>query len=277
LFINDRSDKGKVTHYVVLTGMSWAKFADTLQKNLKYNRAEIIKVRDWFDARGGDDKLSGLTDCRADTAMSGGVDTAMSGGVDTAMSTEPSLTVNEPPLLPQGGDGDFSDLFPEPLQADSTIRKLDDNGKAHLLTFGVLPSDEIDPKEHEVRQELLSADWQIHSPDVELAIVYFVLAVRAHHPDFAIPNDDGTRKDWYKSVAAHLKNHPLSELQNLYKLAIIKMIDKDLSYWRPGSLTRWAIPEVANEPVLTQGPQITDEDKAARDYLDSLEGKPLPD
>ncbi len=145
--------------------------------------------------------------------------------------------------MPQGGDGDFSDLFPEPLQADSTIKKLDDNGKAHLLTFGVLPSDKTDPKEHAVKQELLSADWQIHSPDVELAIVYFVLAVRAHHPDFAIPNDDVTRKDWYKSVAGHLKNHPLSELQNLYNLAIIKMIDKDLSYWRPGSLTKWAIPE----------------------------------
>ncbi len=180
--------------------------------------------------------------------------------------------------MPQGGDGDFSDLFPEPLQADSTVRKLDDNGKAHLLTFGVLPNDKTDPKEHKVRHELSNADWQIHSPDVELAIVYFVLAVRDHHSGFAIPNDDRTRKDWYSSVAGHLKNHPLSELQNLYNLAIIKMIDKNLSYWRPGSLTNWAILEVTNEPILThQGPQLTDEDKAARDYLDSLAGKPLPD
>ena len=199
-------------------------------------------------------------------------------GKETLPRTEKETIKKETTNMPQGGAGDFSDLFPEPLQADSTIRKLDDNGQAHLLTFGVLPSDETDSKEHAVKQELLSAAWQIHSPDVELAIVYFVLAVRAYHPDFAIPNDNGTRKDWYKSVAGHLKNYLLYELQNLYKLAIIKMIDKDLSYWRPGSLTNWAILEVANEPVLThQGPQITDEEKAARDYLDSLEGKPLPD
>ena len=219
------------------------------------------------------DKMDNATSKMDIGASEMDIDNLQNGGTIPETTTE-TTTENMPP----GGDGDFSDLFPEPLQAAPTIKKLDDNGQAHLLIFGVLPSDKTDPKEYEVKQQLSNAAWQIHSSDVELAIVYFLLAVRTHHPDFAIPNDAGTRRDWYKSVGAHLKNHPLSELQNLYKLAIIKMIDKDLSYWRPGSLTRWAIPEVANEPTLThQGPQITDEQREARDYLDSRQGKPLPD
>ncbi len=151
--------------------------------------------------------------------------------------------------MAQSAESDFSDLFPEPAQAGVTqqSKPLDDNGKAHLLALGTLPDDNPDPEVYAVRQELQAAGWEIQNSDVELAIVYFVLAVRSQHPGFKIPNDTGTRKDWHKSVNAHLQNYKLSELQDLYNEAIIKMIEKNLSYWRPGSLTKWALSEIVNK------------------------------
>lgn len=186
---------------------------------------------------------------------------ALSGGgqVGTLMTETNTETTTE--NMAQTAESDFSDLFTEPVQTGKTQPKqLDDNGKAHLLTFGVLPDGEPEAEDSEgytVRQELQAAGWEIQSLDVELAIVYFVLAVRSQHPGFKIPNDTGSRKRWYSSVNAHLQNYALSELQDLYRRAIIKMVEKNLSYWVPGSLTNWALPEIANEARPTQDIDIS--------------------
>jgi DNA-binding MarR family transcriptional regulator len=98
LFINDRSDRGKSTQYIVLTGMSWADFAKSLQSHLNYTDEQCTEIYPWFCDR-GDDKLSGggMTNCQGgDDKLSGGGMTNCQGGVDMAVSTEPSLTVNEP-------------------------------------------------------------------------------------------------------------------------------------------------------------------------------------
>jgi hypothetical protein len=151
--------------------------------------------------------------------------------------------------MPQSGENDFSDLFGNQSSSDTKPQngkpKLTEAEKAHLQTFGVLP-DQAAPEAYAIRQEINTAGWHIHSPDVEMAIAYFVLAVRSCRPEFALPNDTSTRKLWYKEVAGHLQNYSLDRLQSLYKKAIIKMEDAELSFWQPGSLTKWALPEVAN-------------------------------
>lgn len=211
---------------------------DIIKRNDRLNKYPQDRTR-WYTINygilafaGGGDKLS---------PPIGQVVTPQSDNLSPTLPETTTETTTE--NMPQSGDGDFLELFSEPLQAKSTAKKLDDNGQAHLLTFGVLPDEKPDSEEYEVKLQLQNIGWQIHSPDVELAIVYFVLVVRSQYPEFAIPNDKGTRKDWYRSVSDHLQNYPLSELQNLYKLAIIKMVEKELSYWRPGSLTKWALPE----------------------------------
>lgn len=179
------------------------------------------------------------------------------------VSTDPNKylpTENTEKSMAKNAESDFSDLFPDTSEQPATPpspKPLDENGKAHLLALGVLPDDKPDPEVYAIRQELQAAGWEIHSTDVELAIVFFVLAVRSQHPGFKIPNDTGSRKHWYQSVNAHLANYKLSELQDLYKRAIIKMVEKKLSYWVPGSLTNWALPEIANETRSTQDIDIS--------------------
>jgi hypothetical protein len=152
--------------------------------------------------------------------------------------------------MPQSGTDDFSDFFGNQSPPDNLPKngkpKPSEADKAHLRTFGVLP-DQVDPDIYAIRQEINTAGWHIHSPDVETAIIYFVQAVRSHHSGFVLPNDTPTRKDWYKAVSDHLKNYSLEKLSLFYKKATIKMSDAQLSFWRPGSLTKWALPEVANE------------------------------
>jgi hypothetical protein len=184
-------------------------------------------------------------------ALSEGDKLALSreGQIGTLMTETTTETTTE--NMAQSAADDFSDILPdEPQQAPSPKpkpKKLNDNGKAHLLAFGVLADDKPDPEVYAVRQEMQTAGWEMHSTDIELAIVYFVLAVRDRHPGFKIPNDTSSRKHWYRSINGHLQNYALSELQDLYKRAIIKMEEKNLSYWVPGSLTNWGLPEAANK------------------------------
>lgn len=170
--------------------------------------------------------------------------------------------------MPPSGENDFSDLF-----GAETSSNQNPNGKpatlaedeaAHLQTFGVLPGQNVDPATYEVEQEIISAGWDIYHDDVKRGIIYFALAVRVHHPEFGLPNDTETRKDWYKSINGHLQNYSLAELQKLYKQAIIKMRAAELSYWRPGSLTKWALPEVA---MQTQPKTIRTDDGDSGFYI----------
>lgn len=152
--------------------------------------------------------------------------------------------------MPQSCENDFSDLFDETEQPPTNNGKaqpqpLSEEDKAHLQTFGVLPG-QVRPIEYAIRQEILSDGWSVYDPAVETGIVHYILAVREKYPDFALPKDDGTRKLWYKEVAGHLANYSLERLQSLYKEAIIIMQDNELSFWQPGSLTKWALPEAAN-------------------------------
>jgi len=158
--------------------------------------------------------------------------------------------------MPPSGENDFPDLFGEqssgdfgdPQNGDQPIVELSEAEKAHLQTFGILPNQTLEDQIiYAIRQELNIAGWEIHSLDVEMAICYFVWAIRQYYPKFDIPRDTPTRKLWYKAISGHLQNYSLDKLAHLYKQAIIKMRDADLSCWQPGSLTKWALPEVANE------------------------------
>ena len=161
--------------------------------------------------------------------------------------------------MPLRADDDFSDLLgsdePQPIKPTNGKAKLTETELAQMQTFGILPDQNIDPAEYALQQEIITAGWDIYSDDVRQGIVYFTLAVRAVSPKFALPKDTSTRKLWHKEIAGHLKNYSLEQLKDLYKRAIIRMESEQLSYWQPGSLTRWALPEVSNEAATTQ-PEI---------------------
>jgi len=161
--------------------------------------------------------------------------------------------------MPPSGESDFSDLFGNPSPDEKEpqngqAKLLTEDEIAHLQTFGVMP--DTDPEVYAIRQEIGKANWSIYGLEIEMAICYFVLAVRKQKPGFAIPNDDGSRKQWHKSVKGHLQNYRLADLQRLYKEAIIIMESRELSYWSPGSLTNWALPEVANNGNTTPSQEI---------------------
>jgi hypothetical protein len=203
LFINNRSDQGKVTRYIVTTGMSSEQF-DCAVKNLRLNQSQSAIAKKWFAEIGK--KESGQDEappsCTPPIAVGRGVDIAVGRGVDIAVGTEPSLTVNEPSLTPNGENG-TSNTNKQPTttqQETNTGHTLTEQQTDELLLFGKHPDSDTPNPGFDVIQEIQNAGWQIRNHIVEQAIVYYIEAVRVHHPGFTVPNNKGVRNGWYKDM-----------------------------------------------------------------------------
>jgi hypothetical protein len=113
-----------------------------------------------------------------------------------------------------------------------------------LMIFGKHPdSDTINPS-FDTIQEIQNSGWEIRNHIVEQAIVYYLEAVRERHPAFAIPNNKGVRNDWYKAVNGHLQDYRVDDLKTLYSATVERLADRNMTYSRPGSLTK-SLPDVA--------------------------------
>lgn len=144
---------------------------------------------------------------------------------------------------------DFADLTtPSPIVAKSPSndKPLTESEAAHLRTFGSLPGEPL--LEYDEYQEIRRAQWDIREPLIERAIIHYIKAVRTKHVGFAIPNDDGRRRDWYKSVKGHLQDYQIDDLPDLYQRAITKLDQAGMTFSRPGSLTK-TLPDITNEPT----------------------------
>lgn len=164
----------------------------------------------------------------------------------TPESPEPSITVNEPPL---GGkppnipsDDDFSDLFPEQLPENNSGQMssplLSDNEKAHLLTFGFLPTNPPPTDDAYQKQQIIEDVWiKPISREIKMGLVYFTEAMWVKGMKVRIPKDKTTQGKWASGVKDHLDNYSLDNLKRLYPLAIQHAKDRDWDIYSPHSLT----------------------------------------
>lgn len=138
-------------------------------------------------------------------------------------------------IMPNGKNGSLK-----------TKKELTDQEKNELLIFGRHPDSDTPNGSFDTIQEIQNAGWSIRNHVIQQAIAYYLEAVREYHPGFAVPNNDGVRKDWYKAVEGHLQDYRVDDLKELYRDAIKLHNDKNWRFSRPGSLTG-SLAEIAME------------------------------
>jgi biotin operon repressor len=145
---------------------------------------------------------------------------------------------------PNGGNGSTNNKQPTPHPDTNHI--LTEQQTDELLIFGKHPNSDTANPSFDTIQEIQKAGWEIRNHIVEQAIAYYLEAVREHHTAFAVPNNETVRKDWYKAVAGHLKDHRVDDLKIIYPAAIERLKERGMTFSRPGSLTK-SLPDVAME------------------------------
>ena len=147
----------------------------------------------------------------------------------------------EPPVAPPT-DENFTDLFPEKSPERGGKRngasQLSEAERAHLQTFGLLPSAQSPSSEAHKTQQIIEEVWIKHiSHDLKMALVEFTVAMWAGGSEIQIPRDKTTQGKWASGGKDHLDNYSLADLKRLYPLAIQHARDRGWDIYSPHSLT----------------------------------------
>ena len=143
--------------------------------------------------------------------------------------------------LPPPSDDDFSDLFQkreERIPDGGKTQRLTEADKNRLLVQGVFPNSP--PLTDEIYQALQVVEdvWiRRISREMQIAIVFYFLAVRKTDPNLQVPCDRTTQGKWASGIKDHLDNYDLEDLKKLYSMAIRHATEQGWEIYSPHSLT----------------------------------------
>lgn len=165
-------------------------------------------------------------------------------------------------MPPNGGAGNFSPLVeesePEPVRepepkANGKHEPLPEKARDELMLFGLYGHNGAAPPAASFVAELRDSGWVLRSNSVADALEAFATQGRAAGLSLPIPNSDGRRKDWAKSLADHVDDWGLESLTAGRYRAVFELAKE--GGWlnrisRPGAVDK-ALAMVENEVGCT--------------------------